>query len=158
MALLDKFEKKRFERKIVIAIDASDQAEYAFNWYLKTIHKDNNHLILIHVPEVIDNDRNRMVYPTAGAWEEARKKDQEKVKELEEKYNTKILEKGLSGQIHTEGGSKPGEIICRVAEEEKATLVVMGTRGLGKMRRTIMGSVSDYVVHHASCPVIVCRQ
>jgi len=45
-----------------------------------------------------------------------------------------------------------------MAENENATLIVMGTRGLGKVRRTIMGSVSDYVVHHAHCPVIVCRQ
>lgn len=65
----------------------------------------------------------------------------------------------ISGTIRTEGsGGKPGEAICRIAEEEKATMIVMGTRGLGKVRRTIMGSVSDYVVHHSHCPVIVCRQ
>ena len=64
----------------------------------------------------------------------------------------------ISGMVKTEPGSKPGEIICRVAEDEKVTMVVMGTRGLGKVRRTIMGSVSDFVVHHAHCPVIVCRQ
>ena len=64
----------------------------------------------------------------------------------------------LSGNIRSEGGAKPGEIIVKVAHEEKATMIVMGTRGLGKVRRTIMGSVSDFVVHHAHCPVIVCRQ
>lgn len=64
----------------------------------------------------------------------------------------------ISGTIRTEGGIKPGEAIVKAANEEKATMIVMGTRGLGKVRRTIMGSVSDYVVHHAHCPVIVCRQ
>jgi nucleotide-binding universal stress UspA family protein len=64
----------------------------------------------------------------------------------------------ISGRIRSEGGGKPGETIIRLAEEESATMIVMGTRGLGKMRRTIMGSVSDFVVHHAHCPVIVCRQ
>jgi len=38
------------------------------------------------------------------------------------------------------------------------TTIVVGTRGLGSVRRTILGSVSDYVVHHAHCPVIVCRE
>jgi nucleotide-binding universal stress UspA family protein len=52
---------------------------------------------------------------------------------------------------------KPGEFIVNVAAREKANYVVMGTRGLGKIRRTIMGSVSDYVVHHSICPVIVSR-
>ncbi len=55
-------------------------------------------------------------------------------------------------------GSKPGEAIVDASQEVKADMIIMGTRGLGTIRRTIMGSVSDYVVHHASCPVIVCRQ
>ena len=53
---------------------------------------------------------------------------------------------------------KPGEVICRIAEEESAAMIVTGTRGMGKVRRTILGSVSDYLVHHAHCPVIVCRR
>lgn len=146
------------ERKILIAIDPSEQAEHAVKWYLSTIHKPSNEVVLLHVPEVIDGDRNRLLYLSSGAWEEAMSKAQGKVKELEEKYNGIILENGISGRVRSEGGHKPGEIICKVAEEEAATMVVMGTRGLGKVRRTIMGSVSDYVVHHASCPVIVCRQ
>ena len=52
----------------------------------------------------------------------------------------------------------PGEAIVAVAEKEKAVLIVCGTRGMGKLRRTFLGSVSDYVVHHAHCPVLVCRK
>ena len=37
-------------------------------------------------------------------------------------------------------------------------MIVTGTRGMGKVRRTILGSVSDYLVHHAHCPVVVCRR
>lgn len=44
-----------------------------------------------------------------------------------------------------------------MAEEEGAVMIVVGTRGMGKVRRTILGSVSDYLVNHAHCPVIVCR-
>lgn len=36
-------------------------------------------------------------------------------------------------------------------------MIITGTRGMGKMRRTILGSVSDYLVNHAVCPVMVCR-
>lgn len=63
----------------------------------------------------------------------------------------------MSGNIRTEGGGKPGEVICRVAEEEGAEMIVMGTRGLGRFHRTLVGSVSDYVVHHAPCPVLIYR-
>jgi len=37
-------------------------------------------------------------------------------------------------------------------------LIVMGSRGLGGVRRALMGSVSDSVVRHAHCPVLVVRQ
>ena len=60
-------------------------------------------------------------------------------------------------QMRAEGGLKPGQVLCSVATEEKAVMIVMGTRGMGKVRRTILGSVSDFVIHHACCPVVVCR-
>lgn len=63
----------------------------------------------------------------------------------------------LTGKIKAIFSGKPGEVIVDMASEEKACMIVMGTRGLGTLRRTIMGSVSDYVVHHAHCPVVVCR-
>ena len=46
-------------------------------------------------------------------------------------------------------------MICKLAEDEKANLIVMGSRGMGTLRRTFLGSVSDYCVHHAHIPVVV---
>jgi len=54
-------------------------------------------------------------------------------------------------------GQNAGESIVDVAREERVSMVVLGTRGLGTLRRTILGSVSDYVLHHVHCPVAVCR-
>ncbi len=51
----------------------------------------------------------------------------------------------------------PGHAIVKVAREENADLIVTRCRGLGTIRRTLLGSVSDYVVHHSDVPVIVCR-
>ena len=57
-----------------------------------------------------------------------------------------------------EKGFKPGQVITEAARQQKVYMVVMGTRGLGTIRRTILGSVSDYVLHHAHCPVLICRK
>ena len=69
----------------------------------------------------------------------------------------------LCGQIQaktlTLRGQKPGEAIIKTATEEGANVIVMGSRGLGKIRRTLMGSVSEYVTHHApaGCAVVILR-
>lgn len=51
---------------------------------------------------------------------------------------------------------KPGVKICEAAEKEKALLIVMGSRGSGIIRRTVLGSVSHYVIHHTKIPVVLC--
>jgi nucleotide-binding universal stress UspA family protein len=50
---------------------------------------------------------------------------------------------------------RPGEALCALASEVGATALVMGTRGRGGIKRAFMGSVSDYVVRNAPCPVVV---
>lgn len=49
----------------------------------------------------------------------------------------------------------PGMAICRHAEETGASVIVVGSRGHGGLRRAVLGSVSDYVVRNAACPVLV---
>ena len=62
----------------------------------------------------------------------------------------------ISGKIRSESG-KPGDTIIKTAKQENARLIVIGSRGLSRFKRTFQGSVSDYVLHRASCPVCICR-
>ena len=52
-------------------------------------------------------------------------------------------------------GKPAGSVICTEAKTESVDLIITGARGLSTARRTILGSVSDYVVHHTHCPVCV---
>lgn len=52
---------------------------------------------------------------------------------------------------------EPGQGIVAAAEAEGADMVIVGTRGLDRAGRFLLGSVSDYVVYHSSCPVLVAR-
>lgn len=54
--------------------------------------------------------------------------------------------------IHT---GDPGEGICKIVAEYKPIMVIMGSRGLNLIRRTFMGSVSSYVLHHVDIPVVI---
>lgn len=55
------------------------------------------------------------------------------------------------------GIGDPGEVIAHLAEERRADLVVVGSRGGGRVRHVFAGSVSDAVRHKASCDVLVVR-
>ena len=47
--------------------------------------------------------------------------------------------------------------VTLVAEEQGAEMIVMGARGLGKIKRAILGSVSDYVIRKSKIPVLICK-
>jgi len=64
---------------------------------------------------------------------------------------------GTVAQAHLMMGEPAREII-HLAEDLGAGLVVMGSRGRGGIRRTLMGSVSDSMVRYAHCPVLVVRE
>ena len=80
------------------------------------------------------------------------------------KQANEILEKALKsvgkipGEIHTEilEGS-PAEAILDVANTRKSDLIVMGSRGLGRLTGLLLGSQSQKVVQHAHCPVLIVR-
>jgi nucleotide-binding universal stress UspA family protein len=63
---------------------------------------------------------------------------------------------GTVAQAHLRMG-KPDHEIVALAEDLGAGLIVVGSRGRGGIRRALMGSVSDSVVRHAHCPVLVVR-
>ncbi|GFR94685.1 universal stress protein MJ0531 [Elysia marginata] len=85
------------------------------------------------------------------------KEEEAKVKVLIDKYSRKMKGLHLGGRVKQMAG-RSGEAIIAAANQEGAGLIVMGSRGMGKVRRTLIGSVSDYVLHHAHIPVLICRK
>ena len=75
-----------------------------------------------------------------------------------------ILEKAVAeiGEVPCEVHSgilegNPAEAIIEVATNRKSDLIVMGSRGLGRLAGLVLGSTSQKVVAHAPCPVLIVR-
>lgn len=64
----------------------------------------------------------------------------------------------MTGEVVRIQGGDPGHQIVEKTKEMNVDFLVTGSRGLGKLRRTLMGSVSDYLVHHARIPVMVYKR
>jgi nucleotide-binding universal stress UspA family protein len=76
--------------------------------------------------------------------------------DAQEKTGRLLRDAGVSFERSQEMG-QPVQVITEVAEQINADLIVIGSRGLGGFQRLLMGSVSDAVIHHAHCAVLVVR-
>ncbi|XP_052679124.1 universal stress protein in QAH/OAS sulfhydrylase 3'region-like isoform X1 [Crassostrea angulata] len=147
-------------RKVVIGVDESSFAEEAFNFYAENFLKEDDVIILVHTPErynFVDANLGTQV-DRPHVHRELLEEIKQKVETLEDKYSKKMEDCGIRHGKFVKKHGDAGEAIIAVAEKEKANLIVTGCRGMGLLRRTFLGSVSDYVMHHAHCPVLVCRK
>lgn len=73
--------------------------------------------------------------------------------ELLRSRTRKAMAAGVSTEFTQLAGS-PGKTICDLASDWGADLIVMGRRGRSGLSELILGSVSNYVLHHARCSVL----
>ncbi len=83
--------------------------------------------------------------------------DVKRAGEVAARRTTAVLE-GLPVPVETvvRQGAPANEIL-QAAEELRADLIVMGSRGWGQLKAMLLGSVSEHVLHHATCPVLIAR-
>mmetsp|Transcript_39714 Transcript_39714/g.85996 ORF Transcript_39714/g.85996 Transcript_39714/m.85996 type:complete len:104 (+) Transcript_39714:148-459(+) len=75
---------------------------------------------------------------------------------LLEEFKTRAAELDVKSQGISRQGDARDEILNWV-EHDDSTMVVIGSRGHGMIKRALLGSVSDYVVHHCHKPVLVVK-
>lgn len=135
--------------KILVGTDGSEEAALAARIAVALAQKTGSELHIVHVGEFLSTFFAQTEVEPAQVEREARDLLDEQVKRIE----------GAGGTVteaHLRLGRADTEIV-NLAEQVGAGLVVMGSRGLGGIRRALMGSVSDSVVRHAHCPVLVVR-
>lgn len=144
-------------RNVLIPIDGSDNSERAFHFYLDEIRKPDDHLLLVHVQPSPHLPSFSLQHPMSVPEEEWRKKIGEIVQESQKiinHYEVMCEQKKINKEPLINSG-KPGEVILEYAKTKNADMIVMGNRGLNAVRRTFVGSVSDYVLHHSHVPVMI---
>lgn len=137
-------------RRILLATDLSPASEGAALQALDLAHDLVAELLIV---SVIDPGTLRLPGGRFGA-----RVDQ--VRTSREAAAQDLVSRGRAAGVRVnfliwEGD--PGESIVEAARSEQVDLVVVGSHGRGSMGRFFIGSVSDHVVRHAHCPVLVVR-
>jgi nucleotide-binding universal stress UspA family protein len=149
-----------FPTKILLATDGSRDADLALSTAVDLASATGSEL---HVITAAPGNPDP-AYRTGEAslryetYEEAVEAVRREAQEVLDAQARKIEEAGgtIAG-AHLRMGERRDQAIVHLADEVGAGLIVMGSRGLGGVRRALMGSVSDYVVRNAHCPVMVVR-
>ena len=141
------------------AADESENSEHAFHWYLDNYHQCADTVIFVHVYQVpILPPMGMMVgsLPMAEYCREMKEATALKTQALLSKYAKFCAEQKVNYSVTLEEDfHSPGYVICNVAERNNADAIIMGQRGLSAVQRILLGSTSDYVLHHAHSPVII---
>ena len=150
-----------FPAKILLATDGSKDAQQALSTAVDLANSTNSELHVVTVGpgnpdpvyQIHEASLRYETYDEAlqAVRREAQKVLDEQVKKIEEAG-------GTVAQAHLRMGERRDRAIVNLADEIGAGLIVMGSRGLGGVRRALMGSVSDSVVRHAHCPVLIVRR
>ena len=142
---------------VIVAVDGSDAALQAARAGLAIVHPEATVLIVTVV------EPSEAAMPVSGfagsvmSPEEIDAEDKARRSAASEDLDAAAAALGLhDGQtLLVHGG--PGPALCDVAAERSAAAIVMGSRGRGGLKRALLGSVSDYVVRNAPCPVVITR-
>ena len=144
--------------KILIATDGSDHANHALNYAIESAVKWDAQLLILSVipplrPILPDPDD---VYPTyIPDFEEDMEKAYRSV--LDEALNTvQKKQPDISVEARLEKG-RPPDVIMEIARTENVDLIVMGSRGLGGIMGSVLGSTSQAVVHSCTKPILIVK-
>jgi len=152
--------------KILIALDRDEMSQEIFQQGLRLAKLASAKLMLLHVLSSDDvNSPDALVFPNidyySGWGERDFKLYQERWDAFKNEgfkmlkvFHAQAKTQGVDAEFTQNSGS-PGRVICEIAKAWQADLIIMGRRGYSGLTEFFLGSVSNYVLHHAPCSIHV---
>lgn len=152
--------------RILVALDRSPVAATVFEQTLKLAFTDESSLLLIHCLSSKTWEEFSPMIDVAFGWAGKKKlwqlqqealQDMEEARKLMQTYHQQATERGISTEYYCPVG-EPSFRISEFAQNWRADLIILGRRGRKSLVEILMGSVSDRIIHHAPCPVLIIQE
>ena len=154
--------------KILVAIDRSAASRKVFEAAMFLAKTSGADLMLLHV---LSSEERNFPTPTiysgleydpfapslVEAYQERWLEFEQQGLEMLRGTAEEAIKAGINAEF-TQSMGNPGRIICDLAQTWSADLVVVGSRGRTGLKEIFLGSVSNYVTHHAPCSVLIVHQ
>lgn len=146
--------------KIVVPIDGSKNSMEAAEYALKMAQKYGSQVAFVYVVNIDQNLQLLGIYRLS--YPDSIKKKVEESRVEAQKWFTEIIRNAEQRRvsIKTDVIDSPMSVVAALvnyAEQEKANLIVIGTRGRSGISKMLLGSVASGVVTYAPCPVLVVK-
>jgi nucleotide-binding universal stress UspA family protein len=157
-------------QKILVALDYSDRSRQALHEAIQLAHHTSAKILLLHVISTLDHGYPIHAHsPIAdiGGYVDAEIYTDALVRYAQQRQNFEREQAQLLQyfvrEVEAQGGQAEwrmlygdaGRAICQTAEDWQADLIILGRRGRSSLKEAVLGSVSNYVMHHATCNVLV---
>jgi len=136
-------------RRVLLGTDLGPASALATDRAFDLASRHDAELLIV---SVIDPDELGGSRAVDGRWDQVRDRRHGAAQDLVQRG--RAIGVPVSFLVWT---GSPGECIVSAAQSEDADLVVVGSHGRGALARLLLGSVSEHVVRHAPCPVLVVR-
>ena len=137
---------------IVVGVDESEGARRAFDWAIAEARAHGARLVLVHAYQPLSG-----YYPSSAVeGQHLRAGIEEETRQAGEAFVKGLLAEVPGDDVEIEPVVTRGRASEALLERaHDADIVVVGSRGHGGFTGLLLGSVSQQVVHHAPCPVVV---
>lgn len=138
--------------KILVPIDGSTEAIAATKHARKIAEKFGSAVTLLHIVQhaaYIEADSFSMSSSIIASLDERGNQLLAEALEVFQDFDGRVTTRMEYGH--------PGMKITEISKEEKYSLIIMGRRGMSDVAKLLMGSVSNYVLHYALCPILIIR-